>query len=376
MADSEELQNLVDSAILGELDQLFEIQFTDSVFDHEEYYTSIPDVLDVRGFHVHHVPREGVYLSKGQVSHHINFGPFDAVFINDMVEKALGFDHLTGFPVNFDYGKGHAGRLGNFSSIAAEHFRKLNVTPAQSDPTVVRYFKSDEVVKNDFPGSIYIFPGKTLDRLEEFQHISDEGVLTITLPKEPGYWRVDIGTMTAGGKKPSTLQLWESRLAKAKYSYRYLSNIGHLFFSNTKGAKFGLPPTARHMRWEPLNLNETVEPEIVRPVEPDNQWKQLVEDFRKDPSKFNFERVLKSEITRGAFRYFNRKGHIEVGSRDIGRKLRERMVGHGRSVTFQEFSEFLESVSFPSGLEYYLCNLVKIGQVLSYDDKGKVYVNH
>jgi len=375
MADSEELRNLIDSAILGELDPLFEIKFTDSVFDHEEYYTSIPDVLNVKGFHVHHVPKQGVYLSKGQVNYHINFGVFDAVFINDMVEKALGSSHLTGFPVKFDYGKGHAGKLGNYSQVAAEHFRKLNVTPAQSDPSVVRLFKSDKVVRNENPETILIVPSKEVDDLALFQSIDDFGTLQISLPTEPGYWRVDIGQPTGSGNKPSTLQLWEKQLGKAKFSYKYIPTIGHLFFANTEGAKFGLPPTATHMRWPPLQLNDAVDPDPEPLAEPDEGWKLLVHAFRDEPCKLTFEKVLKDAVTRKAFRFYNRKGHIEVGSRDIGKKLRDKMTGYGRSVSFAEFAEFLESVSFPSGLEYYLCNLIKIGQVLSYDDKGKVYVH-
>jgi len=375
MSESEELQNLIDSAILNELGQLFELQFTNSVFDHEDYYTSIPEVLNSKGFHLHHKPGMGVHLSKGDLNYHINFGAVDAVFINDMVERALGYEHLTGFPVKFSAGNMHAGKLGNYSQALVEHFKALNVTPAQADPLVVKYFKSDEVVRNPDHGTIYIADGKEVDDLSTFQGFSDEGRLVIDLPTEPGYWRVDIGQPTRRGTKPSTLSAWEKALNKAKFSYKYVPSIGHLFFSNTKGAKFGLPPTAHHMRWTPLKLRDTeTGPEESLPPPPD-EWKQIVEAFRDDPNKLTFQKVLTSSETKLAFRYYNKKGHIGAGSRDIGRKLRVELAGHGKSVTIPEFARFIESVSFPSGLEYYLCNMIKIGQEISYDSEGKVYVH-
>lgn len=375
MANSEELRNLIDSAILGELSPLFDIQFTDSVFDHEEYYTSIPEVLSSKGFNLHHVPGNGVYLSKGSVNYHVDFGVFDAIFINDMVERSLGFRHLTGFPVKFDAGKEHAGKLGNYSPFALEHFRRLNVTAAQSDPMVVKMFKSDVMVKNENPDSLLILPSKVLDDLGEFQTFDDEGSPKIDLPTRPGYWRVDIGQPTASGAKPSTLQLWEKKLRLYRFSFKYVPSIGHLYFANTEGAKFGLPPNAAHLRWPLLDLREPEEETPEAPEEPDEEWKLLVHGFKDAPGKVTFDKVMYSHVAKHAFRYYNRKSHVEAGSRDIGKRLKEKMTGAARSISFPEFAAFLETVSFPSGLEYYLCNLIKIGQVLSYDAKGNVYVH-
>lgn len=374
MSVSEELQNLIDSAILNELGQLFELQFTNSVFDHEEYYTSIPEVLKSRGYNLHHTKGEGVHLCKGKLDYHVNFGAFDAVFINDMVERSLGYEHLTGFPVKFSATSLHAGRLANFSTQTVEHFKKLNVTPAQADPMAVRFFKSDEVVENLDHGSIYITERKEVDDLGAFQSFSDEGKLIIDLPTEPGYWRLDIGPTTNRGNKPSTLLMWEKVLIKAKFSFKYVPSLGHLFFSNTQGAKFGLPPTAHHMRWKPLLLRDPEVEEEVIPLPPDD-WQEIVEAFRDDPSNVTFLKVLNSFECKIAFKYYNKKRHIGAGSRDIGKKLRMELVGVAKSVTFPEFAKILESVSFPSGLDYYLCNLIKIGNELSYDREGKVYVH-
>jgi hypothetical protein len=376
MANSEELQNLVDSAILGELSHIFDLQFTDSVFEHEDYYTSIPEILSDQGYNLHHPPQDGVYLSRGDSSYHINFGTFNATFVNDMAEQALGIKHLTGFPVGFDNGRKNGGKLGNFSVAAAEHFRKLNVTPAQADVSVVRMFQSDVVVQNENPESILLVVDKEVDELAQFQTFDDDGMLHIHLPTEPGYWRIDIGQPTERGDKPSTLSQWGKMLKSHFFSYRYVPNIGHLYFANTEGAKYGLPPTAKHMRWAPLDIKPREDRGPAPAREPDpRSWRPLVRTFQENPSKVTLDPILKSADARRAFLFFNSRGYVKAGSRDMGKRLKEKMHGWARAISFPEFGRFLESVSFPSGPEYYLCNLVKIGNGLSYDAEGNVYVH-
>merc|ERR1711988_784219 len=125
MSQQEEVLSLIDSAILARLSEFFTLEFTDSIFDHSDFYTDIPEVLASKGYNVHHVPKQGTYLSKGSLTYHLDFNVFNAVVLNDMVEDALGVNHLTGFPINFDRSPSHAGKLGNYSPIVLEYFRKL-----------------------------------------------------------------------------------------------------------------------------------------------------------------------------------------------------------------------------------------------------------
>jgi len=375
MSQSRDLQDFINSAILGGLGKYFDIHFTDSVFDHADYYTSIPEVLETMGYLVQRQPKIGVIVVGNGQEFTLTFGTINSVFLNDFAQYSLGASNLTGYPVEFDQSRDKAGKLGNFSPLVAKHFKELDVTPAQADPSVVSFFQSDEVVNNPNPGSIYIYTRKQADNVEDFCIFDDNGRLQIVLPDEPGYWKVELGAPTGAGGTNSSYRLWEKALVQRGFSFRFFISTGHLYFSNTKGAAFGLPPRAKHMRWEKLKLLPVPceEDKPVDDIPPEEGWKQVINRFKDDPTWDSFVEVMKDPSVLAAASYYRSRHPIRIGVRDIGRKVRG-LLGYHNAIPVAKYAEFLAQCSFPDGLEYYLVNFVNIGNGIRRDLAGNVYV--
>jgi len=375
MSQSRDLQDFIDSAILAGLRDHFDIHFTDSVFDHADYYTSIPEVLETMGYMVKKQPKIGVLVVGNDQEFVLTFGSVNSVFLNDYAQYSLGASNLTGYPVEFDLSRDKAGKLGNYSPHVVRHFKELDVTPAQADPSVVSFFQSDEVVINPKPGSIYIYERKQADNAEDFCTFDENGRMQVVLPDEPGYWKVELGAPTGAGGTNSTYRLWDKALSKRGFSYRFFISTGHLYFSNTKGAAFGLPPRAKHMRWEKLKLLP-VPREEDKPVQgnpPEDDWKQVIAAFKDHPTWDNFVQAMKDPRVLSAASYYRSRQPIRIGVRDIGKKVRG-LCGYHNAIPVAKYAEFLAQSAFPDGLEYYLVNFVNIGRGIKRDLEGNVYV--
>jgi hypothetical protein len=172
-------------------------------------------------------------------------GPLNLVFMNDYISWSIGKETLGADKVLTDTGTAIGDAFRDFGPEVREWLGGLGIGGESANAEIIRMFRSDQVVQNARPASLRINYSKMPDPEEKFLELSPEGSQNILLPSFAGYWRVSFPRIH---DVPTPVPaIWRTALSEAKFSYRFFPASGDLFFSNTLGAKYGLPPTAKHM---------------------------------------------------------------------------------------------------------------------------------
>lgn len=155
----------------------------------------------------------------------LGFGEYNSWFLRWLVERELpsglsvkDYEEKTGGPFRFPFDD--------------DYF----------DEDVYEIYSSNEVVENrGNPQGIYVaefLVGSSPSLFERY--VSNR--LTVQLPSEAGYWRVQFPSV-----QERRLSVWIRALVDRKFSYRFTLNGFALCFSNTLGSLFGLPPSPDHI---------------------------------------------------------------------------------------------------------------------------------
>lgn len=183
-------------------------------------------------------------------------GPLNLVFLNDYISWSGG--DLRNDKVLMEGGAVVGTSFRDSNRALRDRLDSLGITGREADAEIIRMFRSDEVVRNENPCSLRINWSRQPDPERQF-FLNGE----LILPREAGYWRV---TFPRIKDVPLPLEPeWKEALAREAFSYRFYPSTGNLFFSNTVGAKHGLPPTAKHLGLPKLDLGSRAQPnqEIV-----------------------------------------------------------------------------------------------------------------
>jgi len=185
-------------------------------------------------------------------------GPLNLVFLNDYIAWSGG--NMATDKVLMDGGVAIGSAFRDFNPKVREWLEELGIKDEAADAEVIRMFRSDQVVENLRPDSLRINfskqPGKEKDFLVDDM---------IKLPEYAGYWRLSFPRIK---DVPTPMPLkWKTALDEKRFSYKFYPSNGNLFFSNTLGAKYGLPPTAKHLGLPKLDVGR--EPQESQDVLPD-----------------------------------------------------------------------------------------------------------
>lgn len=114
------------------------------------------------------------------------------------------------------------------------------------DKDMYALYTSDEPVLNyDNPASIVPLPGLVALAPHEIDPcVDDEGRTKPCLPGGVGYWKI---FFWRSNHDDEYKEGWIKLLAESGYSYVFNEKKDKLYFSNTAGSKYGLPPSPRHL---------------------------------------------------------------------------------------------------------------------------------
>jgi len=242
-------------------------------------------------------------------------GALNVEFINHYVSWSAG-KRLTALC----FADGRTPTYTSYSTRLSEYLTGLCLEGDQRQAEIHRIFRSDEVKQNtdSVRDSLYVAYGRRTVPLEDFQPQAEGGV---TLPTTAGYWKV---RFQGSGVVPLPLK-WKTSLLKKGFSYAYFPEQGVLFFSNTLAAYYGIPPNAKHLGMQKLNVKRedvTVEAEeCPHCFECDNKDKQiealelLVQNMlekRLGPGAFTFPAGIKGFSRENREMTFSYRGKVHV----------------------------------------------------------------
>jgi hypothetical protein len=282
------------------------------------------------------------------------------------------------------------------------------LTAVQSDCRALALFASDEIRKQEYDaeGLPKIEPYADLFKLEgvqilgkfefieedddgvpntiQFYETDDEGVLV----EAPFYYAIDMRRRNKVVK--SIPANWLKVIRELALSYNYDSETGVLYVSNTIGAAYGFPPTAKHLQLSSLVLkiedwdNPQDVPPGDHPGEPSPQqkdirdgatWVDLVNRFMSFPSKVAYQQFERADSVKAAFEEMNKLAEYKMGTNNRTQtgEIRRMMLGQEKSKTYEEYAEMIREHATPKGPDYYLIILFRLKGLVRNTTDGKIY---
>lgn len=408
---TESYPDFVDACILKELSSKFELQFSD-----ETMFANIPFYLDLRtvfrrnGYSVHENGTSFVVKKGNEVVARYDMGLFGAPWINLWAQDS-GIRGVSGFPIGFSRADARSkqGKLAEFSPRLIEEQRVLDITAAQSDCKAIELFASDEIRKQEVDGegalmiepfaNLYKLGGiQVLGKFEFIEEDEDGGPNTIQFYEvdedgasieAPFYYAID---MRRRNKVVRNIPAnWFKVIRELALSYNYDSTTGVLYVSNTIGASYGFPPTAKHLQLGSLSLtiedwdSPTDPPPGDHPGDTSNQqhqdirdgatWVDLVNQFMHSPSRATYQQFERADSVKAAFEDMNKQVEYKMGTNNRTQtgELRRMMLGQERSKTYEEYAKMVRDHVTPKGPDYFLIILFRLKGLVRNTADGRVY---
>lgn len=409
---TESYSDFVDACILKELSSHFELQFSeDKMFANIPFYLDLRTVFRRNGYSVHESETSFVVKRGNEKIASYDMGLFGAPWINLWAQDS-GIEGVSGFPIGFSRAdaKSKQGKLAEFSPRLIEEQKELDITAAQSDCKAIELFASDEIKRQEFDeegrpkiepfAGLYKLGGiQVLGKFEfieedeeggpntiQFYEVDDDGALV----EAPFYYAIDMRRRNKVVKNiPAN---WLKVIRELALSYNYDSTTGVLYVSNTIGASYGFPPTAKHLQLSRLDLKieDWDSPADVaqtgdHPGEPSTQqkqdirdgatWVDLVNQFMNNPTKATYQQFERADSVKAAFEEMNKLAEYKMGTNNRTQtgEIRRMMLGQERSKTYEEYAKMVQEHTTPKGPDYFLIILFRLKGLVRNTADGKVY---
>jgi len=323
----------------------------------------------------------------------LKMGHFNAVFVNQWAQDS-GVVGVSGFNIGFDQTgvRTKQGKLAAFSVRLLRESKDSGASLHQLDCKAIALFASNVIVKQVLVdgrdtvepfGELFVLEGAPIVKKGDFV-CEDGGSSTIVFydedegPEQPFYYAIDMKRRNMVSKTISPG--WLKAIRDGALSHSYDAERGILYVSNTLGASYGFPPSAKHLQMAKLNLEEKATKNIVAlcesvPSLSCADWEPLVERFVKSPNRVTYQQLVGADIVKVAFEWMNKLDEYKLGSnkRTQTGEIRKTMLGLEKSKTYEEYAEIVTANTVPKGAAYYLINLCRLHGLVRNAPDGKIY---
>jgi len=418
--------DFVYGAIIQEYHKLFNVEYSDKMYQSLVYYVDAKSALKAHNFSFRVLDTGFSMFKDGVFFNETKMGVFSAPFLNAWISESI--DGLTLFPVGFGmvHPRELRGQLSNYSTKYEEEIATQNVTDAQADVGAVETFMSNEIVTTGKQG-LFMLDSKSIgaisrvdfedggkvsfddDSEDESSSDSDSdnddagGDATESKPREPKqpkektaipfYYLI---AMEKRGKKLETLpKIWKKKIKEDGLSWEFTD--GRLYVSNTKGASYGFPPAPHHIYNLPklnLSLDHWEAPLIAadskaqRSAAPSarlggigsasgaEDWVLVVEQFMADPCFSTFQVFRDAICIAKAYDTHKKDVGYKMGSNNapMSGTIRKIVRGEENAVTWLEFTDLLKSIARPNDIKGLMLILFKFRLYVAQTTDGTVYV--
>jgi hypothetical protein len=230
---------LLQGAIIQEFSKQFNIEYSDTLYRGQVYYTDVRAALKKSNILLQQDGEGFVLRRHNVVLGQYNLGVFSAPFLNAWVtQKAVGIAHLPmGFGVK--HPKTYQGGAASFSEEYRAHAHsRANITTSQADAGALETFLSDEIVttgRNKIYklrpqlSSVPVYPAS--------DYVEDDGTIKLADPGVPFYLVIRF--------KSELLNSFKKIIARDGLSWEFADHL--LFVANTLGAFWQFPPAPGHL---------------------------------------------------------------------------------------------------------------------------------
>jgi len=230
--------------------------------------------------------------------------------------------------------------------------------------------------------------GAVIVNKSDFMEDDDDGVNTIVFCDDgedvPFYYAIDMKKRNkVAGDVPA---VWLRAIRAQALSYSYDVRTGILYVSNTLGAAYGFPPTAKHLQLAGLDLAiEDWDDDVPPPMDKkkvftqkptsNDDWMELVENFISEPNRATYQSLVNSDSAKRAYEEMSKLSEFRLGSNKKAQsgELRKMMLGPDRCKTYEDYAEMVKEYTLPKGTAFYLINLYKLRGLVRNTADGKVF---
>jgi hypothetical protein len=418
--------DFVYGAIIQGYHKLFEVEYSDKMYQSLVYYVDAKSALKAHNFSFRVLDKGGAFslFKDGAFFNETKMGVFSAPFLNAWISECI--EGLTLFPVGFGmvHPKELRGQLSNYSAKYKDEIATHNVTDAQADVGAVDIFMSNEIVKTGKQG-LFMLDHRSVNPISRVD-FEDGGKVSFdddseeddssdsdseaeregaTKPKKepkqpkqktplPFYYVI---AMEKKGKKLEALpKIWRKKIKEDGLSWEFTD--GRLYVSNTKGASYGFPPAPHHIYnlpklnltleyWESPLCRADMESKAERSAPSvkfsgagtasgADDWVMVMDQFLDDPCFATFQIFRDSACIFKAYEAHKNDIGYKMGSNKapMSGQIRKIICGEESAVTWPEFTDLLRSIARPNDIKGLMLILFKFRLYVAQTTDGKVYV--
>jgi len=371
------------------------------------YYLDLKTVFKRNGYTVQDTD-VSITVKKGKdLIAHYDVGLFGAPWLNLWAQDS-GIRGVSGFPIGSSKpgARSKQGLLAMSSPKFVCDTLGQDISAIESDCKAIELFSSNLILRQEFHedglpklepfADLFKLGGVQVRGKHEFMDENDDGVSTIdflsvdedgNLVEVPFYYAID---MKRRNQIPKDIPAnWFKVIRKLALSHNYDNTTGVLYVSNTIGASYGFPPTAKHLQLGSLDL--TIEDWEAKDLPPGNAgasshpvevfqdtgatWVELVNEFMSNPSRTTYQQLEKATVVKQAFDDMNKLKEYKMGTnnRSLAGEIRKLMLGQDKCKTYEEYANMIRERVNPKGPEYFLIILFRLKGLVRNTVDGKVY---